>query len=137
MPAQAAVDRHIADAMAAVFSPLLDALEDEFDFPAEVVGFWNALNHGVDLGAFAGSGLGLSRRLVHHVEQGLEGVAEMCAAVEGGSCKVTRLGEISGGLESKVVEVTPRAIGRQDDLGVIREIELQCVSHLSISPDAV
>jgi hypothetical protein len=59
----------------------------------------------------------------------LERVREVLTIVERGSGKCALDSEITGGLNGKVIEITPGAIGGDDDLRVVREIELDCVNR--------
>lgn len=103
-------------------NPLLNDRLNELDLTAEIVSSWNSLEHRVDIWVCARTGA--HAWLGHEVEEGLGGVGEVGALGEGGWTDGTLLDQVVGCLEWKVVEVAPCAVGGNDDLGVVWEVEL-------------
>ena len=57
-------------------------------------------------------------------------MGEVLAVVECGRWDGTGLGEVAGGFEGEVVEVAPGTVGGEDELGVVREVELLRVNAI-------
>lgn len=127
-PFQAAVGFHVTVSNTALANPFFDNVSYELDFLAEIVGGGNALHHRVDLWALAHCRFARSGWFGQEVEESLKRVGEMLAVIEGlgGNCAIGR--EILSSLQWEVIKVAPNTVGRDNNLCVIWEVELEEVS---------
>ena len=129
LPFQSLIGLHGADTDPFIGDPFLDDELDELDLTPEVISPRNALNHGINFRtttscSFAGTRIGFS----HEVEKSLDRVGEALTIVEGGYGDGAFDGEVASCFEGEVIEIAPRGVGGDDDLGVIGKVELVKVS---------
>lgn len=126
IPHQATLARHVALPHTAVLDPLFDDHMHELDLVPEKIGHRNTLDSFRDLRAITASLTRSHCRLVcqSEVQQRLQRVTQYCTVVQRGLLEFTSLGKVMGSFLREVPEVAPLASGVQDDLGVIRKVEL-------------
>jgi hypothetical protein len=123
-PPEPPLRRHLTISNPAIAHPFAHNSFNKLYLLPEVVGLWNALDHwGYWVRVFGGASIG-TQWFGHEVQQGLERVGEVLAVVEGGGWERAMLSEGHGGFQGEVVEVAPKAVAGEDDLGVVGEIEL-------------